>query len=275
MKIKKQEVYNAIIDLVETGSIPTHSILKKKIGTIGDATIQKYFKQWKEECFKKIVRSLQQDPMQASQLKNNETHKLLEENQNLEQAVNKHIAKIEHYAQELINAEKANIALKAEIQQLQTIIQKLQLELTEVKAVKHCLEQVTQKIQNELDLNTNEKIQKMQQTIDSLRLELKTLNETSIIALRETSNQGHEVLMQEKVTNINLQAKIDSLNKELLENKKQSHEAIMTAQVQNKSLLRQNKQLQKIIQEHCLDKLPQLDEELSLKFFKEAASYGK
>ena len=53
----------------------------------------------------------------------------------------------------------------------------------------------------------------MQQTIDDLRLELKTINETSIAALRETSNKGHELLMQEKVNSINFQAKIDSVTR--------------------------------------------------------------
>ena len=115
----------------------------------------------------------------------------------------------------------------------------------------------------------------MQQTIDDLRLELKTANETSIAALRETSNKGHETLMHEKVNSINLQAKIDNLNKELLESKKQVHETIMTAQVQIRSLSRQNEQLQKIIQDHGLEKSPQLEEVGSLQFSKGSASCGK
>ena len=125
--------------------------------------------------------------------------------------------------------------------------------------------QTTQEINNRLDANDNKIIQKMQQTIDDLRMELKTLNETSLTALRETSNKGHETLMQEKVIIVNLQAKIDSLNKELLESKKQLNEALIVNQVQTRPLLRQIEWQQKIIQE-CIggEKLQHQKKELSL-----------
>ncbi len=265
--LNKQQIFAAATKLASTGNIPTLSKVREHLGSGSKVTIHKYFNEWKRECFKNFGN--------LNKVVAIDQNNLLEEHRVLKLDLQKQLTQNERYTQQLIAAEKSNIALKEEMLQLQSAMKKLQLELTEIKVAKDTLEQINKEIQNKLDINSNKTIQKMQQTIDNLRLELKTLNETSIIALRETSNNGHEVLMQEKVTSINLQAKIDGLTKELLENKKQSHEAIMATQVQIRSLSRQNGQFQKIIQEHGLDKLPQLKEELSLKFSKEAAAYGK
>lgn len=265
--ITEQQVINAANLLANSGKSLTLAAVRIHLGAKGsNVTIHKYLKKWKHECFKQG--SNQQN---FSEPYNN----YIEEKRILEQTLHKQLTQNEHYAKELISAEKTNIALKEEINRLHIANQELQLRLTAVESTNNALLQTTQEINNRLDLNDNKIIQNMQQTIDDLRMELKTLNETSLTALRETSNKGHETLMQEKVTSINLQAKIDSLNTELLESKKQLHEAIMTAQVQNISLLRQNEQLQKIIQERGLDKLPQLEEESVLKFAKEVAAYGK
>lgn len=273
--ITQQDIIRVAEELVLLNYNPTVAAIRKKLNNGSATTIYKYLKQWKQKCFKKNISSFLQNEIQINGNKKSLSYEFLEEKYVLEQVLNKQIAKNECYSQELINAEKANVSLKEEIYQLQITNQELQLKLSSAEATNKTLDKVIEKIQNELNLNTNETIQKMQEIIDGLRLELKTVNETSIIALRETINQGHEALMQEKVTSINLQAKIYSLTKELLESKKQSNEAIMATQVQIRALSRQHEKLQKIIQEHGLDKLPQLKEELSLKFSKEAGSYGK
>lgn len=265
--ISEQQIIEAATAILAKGHNLTLVAVRKHLGCRGSlSTIHKYLSKWKETCYKQAVNRTVNEKID---------YNVEEKNRILKQNLNKQFAQNEHYAQELINAEKANIALKEENHQLQTANQELQLRLTSAGATNDALEKVTQKIQQELNLNTNNTIQKMQQTIDGLRLELKTLNEKSIAALRETSNQSHEALMQEKVTTINLQAKIDNLTKELLESKKQLNEAIMPAQVQIRSLSRHNEQLQKIIQEHGLDESPQLNEELNLQFTKGAAVYGK
>ena len=117
----------------------------------------------------------------------------------------------------------------------------------------------------------------MQQTIDELRIELKTLNETSLTAIRETSTNGHEVLMQEKVNSINLQAKIDNLHKDLIESKNQLNVALLKSQVQTQPLLRQIEWQQKVIQDHVgLEKLRQLEEKSKLNFNSQVeVGYGK
>ena len=267
--ITKVDIYKAADAIASEGKIPTQAAVRSKLNNCGsETTVFTHLKTWKiERLLQNIVPTV---VMEKSNLVS-----LDEENRQLRMTLQQQAAHNENYAQELINSEKANITLKDENYQLQSTIKELQLKLTKTEAISGTLNEVTQKIQNELDLNTNLTIQKMQQTIDDLRLELKTVNETSISALRETSTRGHEALMQEKVISINLQAKIDILNKELLESKKQLHEAIMTAQVQIRSLSRQHEQLQKIIQERGLDKLPQLEKESVLKFAKEVVAYGK
>ena len=266
--LTKQQIVAAANTIASSGNIPTLSKVREHLGIGSKVTIHKYFQQWKRECFKNFSN--------LNKIIAIDNGNLLEEHRILKLDLQKQLNQNEYYAQELIAAEKANIALKEENRQLQTANQESQLRLTAATATNNALEQVTQEINHRLDANDHKTITNLQQTIADLRAELKTLNETSLSALRDASNKGHEALMQEKVTGINLQAKIDGLTKELLENKKQLNEAITSAQLQTRSLLRQNGQLQKIIQEHGLDKLPLLEEELRLNFnTKEAAAYGK
>ncbi len=189
------------------------------------------------------------------------TSELNEIERNLKLDLQKQTTQNKHYAQELINAEKANIALKEENYQLQITNQELKLRLTAAEATNNNLLQMTQEINNRLDVNDNKIIQSMQQTIDDLRVELKTLNETSLTAIRETSNKAHETLMQEKVTSINLQTKIDSLNKELNQSHKQLELEQHKWQTQLFILQKQIKLQQKIIQTHISqEKLQQLEQ---------------
>lgn len=258
--ISEQQVVNAANLLANSGKSLTLAAIRIHLGAKGsNSTIHKYLKKWKHECFKQG--SNQQN---SSEPYNN----YMEGKRILEQTLNKKTIQNEHYAQELINTEKTNISLKEEIYQLKTTIQELQLNLSKAAAVNATFEQVTQKIQHDLNLSANATIQNMQQTIDDLRTELKKLNEQSLAAVRDTSITGHEALMQERVTNINLQAKIDSLTKELIDTKKQLNESLITVQVQNKSSLRQIEWMQKIIQEHIgTDQLAQTENvDLDFKF---------
>jgi hypothetical protein len=154
-----------------------------------------------------------------------------------------------------------------------------QSELNELKNINNFLEQTTTDIKNKLENNDNKTIQTLQQTVDNLRSELKKINETSLEALRIASTTGHEALMQEKVTSINLQAKLDSLHKELADSKKQLFDATLKYQAQTQALLRQIDWQQKIIKEQIGDdKLRELtaEPELMLNFnSKLGAAYAK
>lgn len=257
--ITEQQVINAVKLLVINGKPLTLAAVRMHLGSNGsDSTMHKYLKKWKEECFKKAVISIDEDIIQINQSKISKGEEILEKTCNLEKTLSKQITQNEQYAQELINAEKTNVALKAEIHQLQTTIQKLQLELTEIKIANNCLEQIIQEIQSRLELNDNKTIVQQQQLIEALRAELKELNTKSMKAMQELSSSGHELLMQEKVTSINLQAKIDGITKELLENKKQLELANFKAHVHIQSLQRQIDQQQKILKNYL--NLAQLQE---------------
>lgn len=270
--ISKQQIFTAAQELVARREIPTALKVRSLLATGSIATIQKYLQEWKKSCFSKSIFDL---------ISNTDTQtyqELIEEKRILKDSFNKQIKQNEHYAQELINAEKANIELKEEINQLQTQLQKLQSELNELKNINNFLEHTTTDIKNKLENNDNKTIYTLQQTVDNLRAELKKINETSLEALREASTTGHEALMQEKVTSINLQATVDSLHKELIDNKKQLFDATLKYQAQTQALLRQIDWQQKIIKEQIGDdKLRALvgEPELMLNFNNKGAAYAK
>ena len=268
--ITEQQIREAVKKLVANGYNPTLSAVRKRLGCRGSlSTIHKYLLKWKQECFKNVS-SLNKVVVDNSDL--------LEEHRILKLELQKQFNQNEYYAQELINAEKANIALNEEKHQLQTANQELKLRLTTAETANKALGQVTQEITNRLDANDKKNVSNQQQIIKDLREELKTVNETSLIALRETSTKGHEALMQEKVNSINLQTKVDSLYKELIDLKKQLGDTVLKHQIQTQTLLRQINEQQKIIQDHIgFEKLRELvGEEVMLHFNnKPGVAYGK
>ena len=268
--ISEQQVINAATLLANSGKSLTLAAVRIHLGANGsDATIHKYLKKWKQECFKKGA-----DQQHSFESYNN----YIEEKRILEQTLNKKCIQNEHYVQELINTEKANIALKEENRQLQAAKQELQLRLIAADATNKALEQLTQEITNRLDVHGSKDFSNQQQIINDLREELKTLNATSLIALRDASTKGHEALMQERVNSINLQTKVDSLYKELIDLKKQLSDTVLKHQIQTQTLLRQVNEQQKIIQDHIgMEKLSELvGEEVMLHFNnKPGVAYGK
>ena len=255
--ISKQKIIDAAKILAASDRNPTLAAVRKQLNYHGsNSTIHKYLKEWKKSCFE------QGNINTTVNLKNKKSiEELVERKHDLEKTLQKQTTQTKHYVQELINSEKANIALKEENHQLQITNQELKLRLTAAEATNNNLLQTTQEINNRLDINDNKIIQSMQQTIDDLRVELKTLNETSLTAIRETSNKAHETLMQEKVTSINLQTKIDSLHKELDQSHKQLELEQQNWQMQHLILQKQIKLQQKIIQTHLSqEKLQQLEQ---------------
>ena len=267
-KVTQIEIIQAAQKLVQQEKIPTIAKVRDLLNGRGsESTILKYLTMWKQQCFKQT-----NDPTDQHK----QDRQILEEKENLEQSLNKQLVKNEYYAQELINAEKTNIFLKEKLHQLQTNNQELQLELKEVKAIKITLEQVNQEIQTRLDANNNDTIKNQQLLIDELRAELKELNIKSMKAIQETSSSAHELLMQEKITNMNLQEKINTFNKQITELQKQLQITNNMLAAKQQPLLRQIEWQRKIIQNHIgFEKLRLIEEEeLKLKFNANEACYG-
>ena len=271
--VSRQQIFTAAKEIAAAGRLPTAVNVRQVLATGSIVTIQKYLKEWKKSCFNQV--NLRVDSNVNHHTNNEE---LIEQQRNLEQAINKQIAKNEHYAQELINAEKTNIALKETICQLQATNQQLQLELQDTKAIKMTLAQVNLEIQTRLDTNNNDLINKQQLLINELRAELKELNVKSMLALQQTSSSSHELLMQEKLASMNLQEKINTMSKQLSELQQQLQTVNNKLAAKQQPLLRQIEWQQKIIQNHLgFEKLRQIEEEeLRLKFNAQVqVAYGK
>jgi len=127
--INKEQIFKAAKEIAVSGQLPTALKLRARLGIGSIVTIQKYLQEWKIVCFKN---AFSYKELNLDSYNNNE---LVEKTRTLEQALSKQITQIEHYVQELINAEKTNIALKEEVHQLQATIQELQLKLTKEEAI--------------------------------------------------------------------------------------------------------------------------------------------
>lgn len=240
--LTKEQIFNAANSIAAEGRIPTLTKMQLALGKGSKVTIHKYFKQWQQALVKKFSDLTATGESISDSLGKDQSHLKVELQQQLKRN--------EYYAQELINAEKLNLELTKKNQELQVETEKLRLKVTAAKDWRHAIESIINQIKLELNLNTNTSVKQMQQTIDDLRSELKVLNEKSLDTIRETSSQGHELLMQEKVNSINLQAKVDSLTKELLAGKKELNEVIINNKIQIKTLLRENENLLAILQEY-------------------------
>jgi len=262
--INKQQVFEIAKEITYSDQLPTALKIRARVGTGSIATIHKYLQEWKINCFKKAFLNKELNVVSAC----DGINELDEKKRSLEQSLSRQVKQNEHYAQELITAEKINIVLKEQIHQLQMNNQELQLELKEVKAIKTTLEQINQEIQTRLGHNNNDTINKQQLLIDELRAELKELNIKSMISIQETSSSAHELLMQEKITSMNLQEKVNTFNKQIIELQKQLQTINNMLAAKQQPLLRQIEWQQKIIQNHVgFEKLRLIEEEeLKLKF---------
>ena len=126
--LNKQQIFAAATKLASTGNIPTLSKVREHLGSGSKVTIHKYFNEWKRECFKNFGN--------VNKVVAIDQNNLLEEHRVLKLDLQKQLTQNERYTQQLIAAEKSNIALKEEMLQLQSAMKKLQLELTEIKVAK-------------------------------------------------------------------------------------------------------------------------------------------
>ena len=206
--ITKQQISKTAKEILNTGELPTATKIRAILMTGSLGTIQKYLKEWKKNCFdsSNYNSSLNLDIYNQ---KNND--ELLEKQKTLEQTLNKQISKNEYYASELINVEKTIIKQTETNQQLQTTVQKLQNDLDSAtkkkEALKYCYQKLTEAVASNHDIT----ILQQEKTIESLRQEIQTINQTSFNAVQQVSFAGHDALLQEKVKTLNLEEKVKEL----------------------------------------------------------------
>ena len=265
--ISQQEVIKAAEQLVRENRTPTVAAIKALLNSSSEPTIHKHLSQWKSQCFQNML-----DPNPKEESSESTTKQPNELERSLKLDLQKQIQRNEEYAQELIYAEKTIVALKEENHNLQAINQGLQIDLKEATAIKATLVQVNHEIQSRLELNDNNTIIQQQQLIGELQAELKELNAKSMKAMQEISSSGHEILMQEKVHSINLQAKNELLTKELMESNKQLESMKLKAEFQVKILQRQINSQQQVLKNYLsVDQLKVLNQECEL----HGVCYGK
>lgn len=206
--VTKTDVYTAANFIASSGEIPTIAAVRGALGGRGsETTILNFLQVWKKE---RLLHShVSVVVAEGTQLDLNE------ENRQLRQALKQQMAHNEHYAEELINAEKAVVKLQSENQQLQVSNKQLQEKLIEVTNLKDLLATLCHELKttfsNDLDKILNDK----NKVIDQLQQEIRDLNQISIQTVRQTSSDAHDLLMQEKVKTLNLEEKVGQFKKQL------------------------------------------------------------
>lgn len=202
------DVYTAANFIAASGEIPTIAAVRGALGGRGsETTILNFLKAWKKE-------RLLQNNASAVAVKGIPLD-LNEENRQLRHTLKQQIAHNENYAEELINAEKELVKLKSENQQLQTNNQQLQEKLINVTNLKDTLAKLCHELTTNFSNDLEKIIDDKNKLIVSLQQEIKDLHQISVQAVQQTSFDGHDLLMQEKVKTLNLEEKIEQLKKQL------------------------------------------------------------
>ena len=204
-KVSKQAVIQVVEKLILANCMPTIAAIRSQLNSGSETTIHKYLSQWKWQCFvKMVIDSNKQSNILIDQ-------ELIEEHRALKLELQKQLSHNETYAKELINAEATIIKLTETNQQFQTTVKKLQNDLDATTKEKEALQDCYQKLTEAVASNRDAAILQQEQTIESLRQEIQTINQTSFNAVQQVSFAGHDALLQEKVKTLNLEEKLKEL----------------------------------------------------------------
>jgi len=205
--ITRRDVFQAAEGLVAKGYTPTQDGVRHFLGKGSRGTIHKYLKEWKEACFKQGGKKTYPET--------EDSKKLLEENRRLEQQLNQQLEQNKILAHDLLTAERA-LAKAQEYGETQS--QEIQL-LREQQAVlekeHECIRSAYEAMCQERETAVQKVLDDKNQLIEKLRQELKETHEENLAQTRDWSYQQDEVLMQEKVRNLNFQEQIKILKEEL------------------------------------------------------------
>jgi predicted RNase H-like nuclease (RuvC/YqgF family) len=196
--IKKEDVYSAAQTLAEQGKVPTMHAVHAHIGAGSLTTIHKYLLQWKlERLLKPAIKiAPSKDAVTAK--------KIIEDNANLESIIKRQIEQNSEISYQLLAVEQENNKLKLEVASLLE-------ELAIVKAQNSENLKLITEIKNHHNEVVNLLLHDKNSEIDSLKQELFTVHKASLELVRSTSFAGQDVLINERIKNINLHQKIKLL----------------------------------------------------------------
>ena len=237
--VTKQEVYKAANIIAAKQLIPSITELKKLLGRGSTTTIHKYFKSWKQECYQRGSNTSGVDLIKYNTI--------TEEIHTLKQTLNKQTSKNAQLSTQLIQAEQNLAQLKETHQTLFNAFNLLKEQALLLEAEKEKYKTALESVMAERDQVLATVLNQQNQLIESLRQELKEVNQISIERVKELGRKGDDALIEEKVKSINLQEEITQ-QKQIIEELKlqllKNQESIIPLK---KEITRQRKFIEEVV----------------------------
>ncbi len=196
--ITKEDVYNAAQALAESGIVPTMHAILSHLGSGSLSTIHKYLLQWKlDRLLKPAIKiAPSKDAIKAKTI--------LEANTDLEKIIQHQINQNSNLSYQLMSAEQELNKLKVEMAALLA-------ELDKAKDKNAELSRLVIEIKSQYTGTINLLLVDKNNEIESLKQELFTVHKASLDLVRSTSFAGQDILINERIKNINLHEKIKLL----------------------------------------------------------------
>ncbi len=237
--VTKQEVYQAANTIVAKQRIPNVADIRKLLGRGSANTIQKYFKNWKQDCYQKGSN------LEGTDLAKHNT--IIEENKNLRQSLTKQTNKNEELAKQLIQTEQSATRIRETCQSLANELNLLREQNIQIAAEKDKYKTAYEGMYVERDAAIAHMLAEQKQLIGSLRDELREVNIASIEQVKNIGRKGDDALMEEKVKTIHLQDELNQQRKTIEELRAQLLKNQETIIPLKKEIERQRKFIQEVI----------------------------
>lgn len=218
--VSQDVVFNAATKIAADGIMPTTASIRAELRRGSETTLHKYLQEWKTLLLK-----------HAGRIGQSAALPLLDENKVLRQNLEQLSQNLASYTNELQDLEIANTKLKnensmlkQEVSQHLATIAMLQAQLLNLQAT---VEHNSSEYQQTLDKIIAEK----NQTIQSLQEEMRQAQVDAIEKIRDYSFKEHDLLIQERVKIINLQAEVVRL-KSMIAKIKDNSPLVMEEEIQ-------------------------------------------
>ena len=201
MGVTKQEIYTAANEIASKQQIPNIAKIRALLGKGSLNTIQKYFNNWKQDCFK------HGSNLRVNTLSDN--NELVKECHILKYTLTKQTQKNEELSKQLIAAEQGIAKVREVNQQLVDEIKNLQSQHQQNQALLDKYKMAYESIVSEREAAIANILADQKNLIESLRNELREVNKASIEQVKNIGRKGDDLLMEEKVKTINIKAELE------------------------------------------------------------------
>jgi len=209
--VTKGDVATSADALIAKGVVPTAAGIRKCLGQGSLTTIQKYFKDWKLESFK--------DHMDRKEKQQASFQVLAQESKVDVQPLKRQVLELEQQckilSQELIKREQENLKLNQENEKLTQNLEELTNTYKNLLLKFENLQTSYIELKNERENAIQMVLGDKNKHIESLKAEIKEMNEVHLNAIMELGQKSDELLIQEKVKTINLSEKVKELQQHI------------------------------------------------------------